>query len=211
MDVKLYPSVMCMEIRSFESAGVDGFHVDVMDGSFVKDCSPDGYVASVRACTSLPLDVHLMVRRPADYLEEVYASQPETIYVHAEAEDVPACLEDIRGHSYRVGLAVRPETQPDKIAPLLPSVSQLLVLRVQPGKAGQPSIPSIEEKIDDLLHLPSRGYGITLDGCVSKETVVKWHTGGVQHYVCGIASGLFSVRCEFSDERRKQVCALRWI
>ncbi len=131
MDIKLYPSVMCMdfsrlreEICSLEAAGVDGFHVDVMDGDFVAARSPENYVAGVRACTSLPLGVHLMVRSPADYLEEVYVSQPETIYVHAEAEDVPACLEDIRGHGYRVGLAVRPETQPDQIAPFLPSVNQ---------------------------------------------------------------------------------------
>ena len=130
MDIKLYPSVMCMEfsrlreeIGSLETAGVDGFHVDVMDGNFVTARSPENHVAGVRACTSLPLGVHLMVRRPADYLEEVYASQPETIYVHAEAEDVPACLKDIQEHGYRVGLAVCPETQLDEIAPFLSSLN----------------------------------------------------------------------------------------
>ena len=208
MDIKLYPSVMCMdfsrlreEICSLEASGVDGFHVDVMDGDFVAALSPENYVASVRACTSLPLGVHLMVRRPADYLEEVYASQPETIYVHAETEDVPACLEDIRGHGYRVGLAVCPETQPDQIAPFLPSVNQLLILRVTPGCCGQPAIPHVDPKISQLLSFSQRSYGITCDGAVTAAFIDKWHSEGVEHFVCGMASGLFH-----QGKSRKTVC-----
>lgn len=218
MDIKLYPSVMCMdysrlreEICAFEAAGVDGFHVDVMDGDFVAARSPENLVAGVRACTSLPLGVHLMVRRPADYLEEVYASQPETIYVHAEAEDVPACLEDVRRHGYRVGLAVCPETQSDGIASLFPAVDQLLILRVTPGCCGQPAIPHVEPKIAQLLRFLQRSYGITCDGAVTADFVAKWHARGVEHFVCGMASGLYTIRDNSVDERRKQLRALRGI
>ena len=218
MDIKLYPSVMCMdssrlleEIRSLEEVGVDGFHVDVMDGDFVTARSPENHVAHVRAYTSLPLEVHLMVRKPADYLEEVYASRPETIYVHAEAEDVSACLKDIQKRGYRVGLAVCPETQLDEIASFFPSVDQLLVLRVTPGCCGQPAIPHVEPKIAQLLRPLQRSYGITCDGAVTADFIAKWRARGVEHFVCGMASGLYTIRDNFVDERRKQLCALRGI
>lgn len=198
MDIKLYPSVMCMdssrlleEIRSLEEVGVDGFHVDVMDGDFVTARSPENHVAHVRAYTSLPLEVHLMVRKPADYLEEVYASQPEVIYVHAEAEDISACLKDIRKRGYRAGLAVAPGTPFNGVAPFLPSVDQLLVLRVTPGCCGQPAIPHVESKIAQSLCFPQRSYGITCDGAVTADFIAKWHVEGVEHFVCGMASGFF--------------------
>lgn len=210
MDIKLYPSVMCMEfsrlreeIGSLETAGVDGFHVDVMDGNFVTARSPEKYVAAVRACTSLPLGVHLMVRRPGDYLEEVYASRPETIYVHAEAEDVSTCLKDIRkrGNNCRVGLAVSPSTQFEDVKSYLPSVDRLLILRVTPGCCGQPAIPQVESKISQLLRFPQRSYGITCDGAVTADFIAKWHPEGVEHFVCGMASGFFH-----RGKSRKTIC-----
>ena len=208
MDIKLYPSVMCMDfsrlredICSLEAAGVDGFHVDVMDGDFVTARSPENYVACARACTSLPLGVHLMVRRPGDYLEEVYASQPETIYVHAEAEDVFACLKDIRKRGYRAGLAVAPSTPFNGIAPFLSHVDQLLILRVTPGCCGQPAIPHVESKIAQSLRFPQRCYGITCDGAVTADFIAKWHVEGVKHFVCGMASGFFH-----QDKNRETIC-----
>lgn len=198
MNIRLYPSTMCMdfsclksEIRSLEEGGVHGFHVDVMDGSFVRNKATPDCLALVRRYTKRPIEVHLMVASPFDYLEGLYPSRPEIIYVHAEAQDPECCLKGIRAHGYGAGMAVCPDTTVKSIEPLLPFVDQLLILRVQPGRIGQKNIAHVEEKIEKLLHWPERTFSITLDGAISADVISLWGKQGIGSYVCGLASGLF--------------------
>lgn len=200
MKAYFYPSVMCMNCRTrlqegiadFENIGVNGFHVDIMDGIFVDDIAPVDRLVSIRKLTALPLGVHVMVRNPLEYLEQLYKERPETIYVHFEAEDPATCLKDIREHGCLTGLAVCPETTADAITELLPMVDRVLLLRVPPGTSGHPPILHVDEKMQRLLHTPGRHFDIVCDGAISPEFVKTWCPQGIRHFVCGKASGLFA-------------------
>lgn len=200
------PSCLEAEIRSLEEAGVHGFHVDVMDGSFVRNKASSDCLALVRKYTKRPIGVHLMVTNPFDYLEELYPSRPETIYVHAEAQEPERCLKDIRARGYSAGMAVCPDTTVEYIESLLPFVDRLLILRVQPGGIGQKNIAHVEEKIEKLLHLTGRTFSITLDGAISADVISHWGKQGIEYYVCGLASGLFPNNGQARAAKVREMC-----
>ena len=180
------------EISMLDEAGADGFHVDIMDGRFVKNLAPLLNLTHVRELTQKPIGVHLMVEEPFDYLPHIYPCNPEVIYVHYELKECKKYLDDIRAHGCEVGLVVNPGTIISQFKHLLPEIDRLLVMRVVPGFFGQKNIPEVEDKIDQLVHMPNRGFEIALDGCVTCEIVQKWGSMGVERFVCGQASKLFS-------------------
>lgn len=209
MSIKLYPSTMCVdfdrlreEISMMDEAGADGFHVDIMDGRFVKNLAPLLNLTHVRKFTQKPLGVHLMVENPFIYLPHVYECNPEVIYIHYELPEREKYLDDIRAHGVQVGLVVNPGTIYSDFKHLLPMIDKLLVMRVTPGFIGQKNIPEVEDKIDQLVNMPNRSFEIALDGCVTKEVIRRWSSMGVERFVCGMASMIF-------EEKNKTVASYR--
>jgi ribulose-phosphate 3-epimerase len=180
------------EIKALDKAGADIFHMDIMDGEFVPNFALSWHdFGVVRNLTDKPLDAHLMVKDPSIHLPYAYKYGADIVYVHYESQNAEKYLEDIKAHGKQAGLVVNPNTKLDDFAHLLSDLDKLLIMRVNPGFAGQTAIPEVEFKIHQLSQLKDRHFSIALDGHVSPETIRHWNKKGVEEFVCGTASGLF--------------------
>lgn len=180
------------QVAALDSAGVDQYHIDIMDGEFVPNFALSwADFATVRNLTTRPMDVHLMVKNASVHLPYAYKYGANIIYVHYETGNVRQYLTDIKNHNCMGGVAINPETAVSEIAPLFDMIDSLLVMRVNPGFAGQKPVPLTEDKIAQLTAIKNRKFTIKLDGCVSPDVITKWSERGVEEFVCGTASGMF--------------------
>jgi ribulose-phosphate 3-epimerase len=162
------------ESARVEKAGADWLHLDVMDGHFVDNISfGPAVVATVHKSSSLPIDVHLMIERPDHYFSR-FVENAHNITVHVEAQhDVSKTLRGIRAAGCTAGLAVRPKTPFDKVAPYLDEIDLLLVMTVEPGFGGQPFMEEMMEKVRAAVEYRgsnSLGYHIEVDGGINAKT-----------------------------------------
>src|SRR5690606_34397439 len=137
------------QVRILEEAGVDIVHVDVMDGRFVPNISIGiPVVASLRAATSLTLDVHLMIEEPERYVSEFVAAGADIVTVHPEATPhVHRALDRIREAGALCGLALNPGTPLAHATELLPVVDLVLIMSINPGFGGQTFKPEALERL----------------------------------------------------------------
>lgn len=197
--IKLCPSLMCAdfgkfadEIAAMDVAGVDEYHMDIMDGEFVPNFALSwADFATIRKMTKTPMDVHLMVKNPGIHLPYAYRYGADKIYVHYESGDAEKYLQEIRANGRQAGLAINPSTTINNIKGLLPMIDSLMVMRVNPGFAGQSALPEVEDKIAELASMPNRNFTIKLDGCVGADVIKKWAAAGVEEFVCGTACRMF--------------------
>ncbi len=197
--IKLCPSLMCAdfgkfadEVAAMDAAGVSEYHMDIMDGEFVPNFALSwADFAAIRKMTKTPMDVHLMVKNPGIHLPYAYRYGADTIYVHYESGNAEKYLQEIRANGRKAGLAINPATTIDDIKGLLPMIDALMIMRVNPGFAGQSAIPEVEDKIATFVSMPNRNFTIKLDGCVGPDVITKWAAAGVEEFVCGTASGMF--------------------
>ena len=129
------------DMRAANAAGVDAFHIDVMDGHFVPAISfGTGMVRTMERLTTKPLDVHLMVEKPLDFLPELEELGVKRVSVHYEIPGGPeAALRAICAAGMQAGLVLNPETPVESALPYLAQISQLLLMTVHPGCGGQKS------------------------------------------------------------------------
>ncbi|CAN5275602.1 ribulose-phosphate 3-epimerase [soil metagenome] len=183
-------------VRKLERAGVDRFHLDVMDGHFVPNITfgPD-VVAAVRRLTPLPIDVHLMISEPSRYVASFLEAGSDTITFHVEVEEPPELklqtLAGIRAARRLAGLAVSPDTPVSAVEPFLAELSIVMIMTVQPGFGGQgfraDKAPKIEEARRLLGQRPRTA--VHVDGGVSGDTAAAVGQFGVD--VCVVGSALF--------------------
>src|SRR3954466_6824359 len=123
------------EVRAAEDAGADVIHVDVMDGRFVPNITVGPLVVrAVRAATKLPIDVHLMIVEPERYLDDFAHAGADSISVHLEASPhLHRTVEHIRGLGKRASVAVNPHSPLDGLDVVLPELSMVLLMTVNPG------------------------------------------------------------------------------
>ena len=195
--IEIAPSILASnfsrlgeEIRAVEDGGADVIHVDVMDGHFVPNISIGiPVVQSLRKATRLPLDVHLMIENPEEYIEEFVRAGADRVLVHQEATaHLDRALTMIRELGAQAGAVINPATPVPMLADVLGKVDTVLVMSVNPGFGGQKFIPNAFEKIRQLNEWRSRYNGafrIEVDGGVDLQNAAELALAGANTLVAG--------------------------
>jgi ribulose-phosphate 3-epimerase len=182
------------EVRAVTQAGADYIHVDVMDGHFVPNLTiGPPVVRAVRAATSLPLDVHLMITDPDRYLDDFAAAGADLLCVHVEAcTHLSRTIQHIRALGKRPSVALNPHTPLDPLRYVLDELAMVLLMTVNPGFGGQSFIPAVLPKVRELrAEITRRGLAtdIEVDGGIKLENVHVVLEAGANVIVSG--SGIF--------------------
>jgi len=180
------------EIKAVESAGADWIHADVMDGHFVPNITfGPMIVESVRRVTSLPIDVHLMIENPNDYIPAFAEAGASLISVQVEASvHLNRSVQLIRDCGARPGVVLNPSTPVQTLEWIIDQVDYVLIMSVNPGFGGQAFIKNSLEKIRALRQLIQQKNLKTLieiDGGVNEETIADIAAAGVDVFVAGSA------------------------
>lgn len=198
-NIKLAPSILSADfgrlkeqIDEIIEAGVDYIHVDVMDGHFVPNITVGiPVLASLRTCTALPLDVHLMIENPADYIEQFTDAGADVLTVHIEADiHIHRTLQSIKENKVKAGIALNPSTPVSLIEEILPYADLVLIMTVNPGFGGQTFIEGSIGKINRLRNiLDSNKYTAELevDGGITTSTAPRVVEAGATLLVAGAA------------------------
>jgi ribulose-phosphate 3-epimerase len=195
--IEIAPSILASnfaklgdEIRAAEQGGADVLHVDVMDGHFVPNISIGiPVVESLRKATQLPLDVHLMIEQPEEYIHDFVKAGANRVLVHQEATvHLDRALAMIRELGAEAGAAINPATPVAMLTEVLDKVDTVLVMSVNPGFGGQRFIPGAFEKIRQLDQWRARynlGFRIEVDGGVDAENAAELAQAGANTLVAG--------------------------
>ena len=197
--VKLAPAILSADfsrlgaqIDEAEKAGADWIHVDVMDGHFVPNITiGPAVVKSIRSCTKLPLDVHLMIESPEKYIKQFAEAGSDIITVHAEAcKHLHRVVENIKELGAKAGVSINPATPLELIYEILPSIDLMLIMSVNPGFGGQKYIKGSEDKVVRLRKkIDELGISceIEIDGGITADNALKVVNAGAQVLVAGSA------------------------
>ena len=206
--VELLPSILSAdfahladEVQAAEAGGGTVIHFDVMDGHFVPNLTIGPPVLkSLRKVTSLPIDCHMMIENPDDFIEEFADAGADWMSVHYEVcRHLHRTLEHIAQHGMRPGVVINPATEVDLLIPILGMVHHVLVMSVNPGFGGQSFIPYSLKKIRQLKELRQElghSYRIEVDGGVAHDTIAQVVEAGAELLVAGSAV--------FADGRAEQ-------
>jgi ribulose-phosphate 3-epimerase len=195
--IEIAPSILASnfarlgdEINKVEEGGADVIHVDVMDGHFVPNISLGiPVVASLRKATRLPLDVHLMIEQPEEYIEDFIRAGADRVLVHQEATaHLDRALEMIRENGAQAGAVINPATPVIMLSDVLDKLDTVLVMSVNPGFGGQKFIPNSFEKIRQLNQWRARynaSFRIEVDGGVDLGNAGELAQAGANTFVAG--------------------------
>src|SRR6202142_3550581 len=197
--VELVPSILsadfsklASEIEAAERGGGSVIHIDIMDGHFVPNLSMGPpVVKSLRKVTSLPLDCHLMIENPNEFIPAFADAGANWVSVHYEAcTHLHRSLELIAHHGMKPGVVLNPATRVDLIIDILPMVDHVLIMSVNPGFGGQEFIPFSLNKIRHLAELRRElglQFKIEVDGGVAHDTGAAIVQAGADLLVAGNA------------------------
>lgn len=195
--IELAPSILSADfarladcVQAVAEGGATLLHVDVMDGHFVPNITiGPPVVASLRKVTNLPLDVHLMIENPDQYIPAFVEAGADWITVHQEAcVHLHRTLELIRSHGVNAGVAINPATPVQTLGEVLEMVDHVLVMSVNPGFGGQKFLPLALDKARKLVTMRNAhraGFRIEMDGGIGPENVADVVRAGVEVLVAG--------------------------
>ena len=195
--MKLAPSILSADfanlerdIRLVEELGADYIHVDVMDGQCVPNITlGPNIVSAIRPVTKLPLDVHLMIVQPENYINAFAEAGADIITVHQEATPhIHRALQMIKNAGVKAGVTINPGTPLSMIENVLDLADQVLVMTVNPGFGGQSFIENSLEKIAQLKEWKeTKGYTyeFEVDGGIVTETAARCKEAGAEVFVAG--------------------------
>ncbi len=185
------------DVDAMAAAGSDLLHLDIMDGHFVPNLTFGPFICqAIRRISTLPLDAHLMISHPAQYVESFARAGVDAITIHVEADDdVEETLLRIGSLDLKRGISIKPGTPVDDILPWLDRLDLVLVMSVEPGFGGQVFNPVAVEKISDLADrrdADGHDFLISVDGGINAETGPVCRQAGADILVSG--SWLFGAR-----------------
>lgn len=195
--MKIAPSILSADfanlqrdIELVEKGGADYIHVDVMDGQFVPNITfGPNIVQAIRPITKLPLDVHLMIVDPENYIPAFAKAGADIITVHVEAtHHIHRALQMMKDLGVKAGVVINPGTPVSMIKHVLSIADQVLVMTVNPGFGGQSFIEETVEKISELAELRQQNdwhYTIEVDGGIVPETAKICRDAGAEIFVAG--------------------------
>lgn len=197
--IELAPSILSADfahlaaaVQAVAEGGATVLHIDVMDGHFVPNITiGPPVVASLRKVTNLPLDVHLMIENPDQFIPAFVDAGADWISVHQEAcVHLHRTLELILSHNVNAGVVINPATPVGTLEEVLDMVHHVLVMSVNPGFGGQKFIPSVLDKVRRLVTMRiarRAGFRIEIDGGIGPDTIADAVRAGVEILVAGNA------------------------
>ncbi|NHM29749.1 ribulose-phosphate 3-epimerase [Neobacillus terrae] len=212
--VKIAPSILSAdfsklgeEIKDVERGGADYIHVDVMDGHFVPNITIGPLIVeAIRPVTQLPLDVHLMIENPDEYIEAFAKAGADYLTVHVEAcRHLHRTIHYIKSLGVKAGVVLNPSTPVDLIKHIIEDIDMVLLMSVNPGFGGQKFITGVLSKIQEVKKMADeRGLDleIEVDGGVNPETAKLCIEAGANVLVAG--SAVFN-----QEDRGTAITALR--
>ncbi|WP_029450802.1 ribulose-phosphate 3-epimerase [Carnobacterium maltaromaticum] len=195
--MKIAPSILSADfanlerdVRLVESGGADYIHVDVMDGHFVPNITLGANIVSaIRPVTKLPLDCHLMIENPENYIKDFAKAGADIITVHVESTPhIHRAIQMIKAAGVKAGVVLNPGTPVEAVKYVLAECDLVLVMTVNPGFGGQSFIEETLEKITELSALKeikNYHYEIEVDGGIVPETAAKCKLAGADVFVAG--------------------------
>ena len=185
-------SILKDEIKAIEDAGADWIHADIMDGHFVPNITIGPFIIeAVRNVSKLPVDVHLMIENPDQYIPAFINAGASLISVHSEAcVHLHRTIQLIKESKIKAGVALNPSTPLSAIEWVIDDLDYIVIMSVNPGFSGQSFIPGSLEKIKNLKRIISDRNLTTIveiDGGVSEQTIEEISLAGVDAFVTGSA------------------------
>lgn len=179
MNIKVAPSILAAdfanladEVKDISRAGIDFFHIDIMDGHFVPNISiGPAVVNALRPYTRLPLDVHLMIQEPLKYMDRFIGAGADIITLHIETikpQEFKQQAEKLRAKGIKIAVSLNPDTPVSRIKGVLGAADMVLVMTVYPGFGGQKFIASVVPKISEIRSIYSGD--IAVDGGIDDKT-----------------------------------------
>lgn len=196
MNLKIAPSILsadfaylAQDCRDVLNAGADWLHIDVMDGDFVPNLSLGiPVLAGLSKAVDAFYDVHLMIRRPLEYIEAFARAGADFITFHLEADsDVEKTIEAIHAAGCKAAVSVKPATPVEEVFPYLDRLDMVLIMSVEPGFGGQKFMPQAMDKIAALRERAGDGLMIQVDGGVDANTAPLCTRAGADVLVAGSA------------------------
>lgn len=200
---KVSPSVMCIntmelkeKIEALDKANVDLYHIDIMDGHFVPNFCLNGYLMKdIASVSNTPMDVHLMITNPTDYIDYFADCGAKYITMHLETLDYPIrALKKVRDRGCKAGIAINPATDISTLQYIIDYIDLVCIMTVDPGFAGQTLIPFTIDKIKkvrQMINEAGKDIEIMVDGQVKETTAPTLVAAGADVLVLG-TSGLFN-------------------
>jgi ribulose-phosphate 3-epimerase len=183
-------SNLAQQIRLVEMSGADWIHCDIMDGHFVPNITfGPVIVAAAKKCTKLPLDVHLMIKNPDNYLEDFRNAGADLISVHfEEVVHLNRTINRIKELGARAGVVINPSTPVASLKDIAEYIDLLLIMTVNPGFGGQNFISNSERRIKEAVELRkyfNANFLIEVDGGINKHTIQNISKAGCDVFVAG--------------------------
>ena len=184
-------------LYNLETSGINYFHIDVMDGQFVKNDTTNKmleFSEYLNQISNLPVDVHLMVEDVESYIKSFAIFNPNIITFHLEAgksrEEILKWINLLNENNIRIGISIKPNTKVEEVYEYLPFVHLVLIMTVEPGEGGQKLLPNTIEKIKELKqYIDENNFEVDIeaDGGINTENANMVKEAGADMLVSGSA------------------------